>query len=81
MGAILAGSLVSVGLFLWSYSAPIRLLYWPQAVGFYACMVIRGVHTATETDFAAIAIPINAAIYSVVILGLLRVLAGKRTSN
>jgi len=79
--AILAGSLISVALYVGSYSAPIRFMFWLQAIGFYACMVIRGVHTATKTDFVMIAIPINAAVYAVVIFGLMRILTGKRTSN
>ena len=67
---------VSVGVF----DAGSFFLYWPQAVGFYTCMLIRGVHSATKSDYAAIGIPINAAIYAVVIFGLLRGITKKRTS-
>jgi hypothetical protein len=41
---------------------------------FYVCMLLRGVHSATETDYALIAIPVNAVIYGAVILILLRVI-------
>ena len=34
-----------------------------------------------QEDFGMIAIPINAAVYAVVIFGLMRILTGKRTSN
>ena len=79
--AITAGLLLSTALFLGSYYSPIHFLYWPQAIGFFACMVLRGVHTATKADFAMIAIPVNAAIYSVVIFGLTRIRAKRNTSN
>jgi hypothetical protein len=79
--AIFSGTLVSVALFLWVYSTRgAFFLYWPQAVGFYTCMLIRGVHSATKSDYAAIGIPINAAIYAVVIFRLLRGITKKRTS-
>jgi hypothetical protein len=76
--AILAGSLISVALFTAAYSFPHDFLYWPQAVGFYACIVLRGIHTATKTDFAIIGIPVNAAIYAVALFGLMHILAGKK---
>jgi hypothetical protein len=77
----MAGLLSSTVLFVGSYSSPTAFLYWPQAIGFFACMVLRGVHTATKADFAMIAIPVNAAIYSVVILGLMRILAKRNTAG
>ena len=57
--AIFSGTLVSVVLFVSVYSTRIFFLYWPQAFGFYICMLIRGIHTATKSDYALIAIPIT----------------------
>jgi hypothetical protein len=79
--AALAGSLISVALYFVSYSFPSSFLLWLQSVGVYATIVIRGLHTATKTDFAMIAIPINAAVYAVAILGFMRIFASKRTSS
>ena len=73
--SLVAGSSIAVGLFLLSYSARWHFFFWPQAIGFYACLLARGIHASTKADFAAIAIPVNAAIYSVVIFGLLHTLA------
>jgi hypothetical protein len=73
--AILAGLLISVALFFLAYSTRVSFLSWPQAIGFFACMAIVGIDSATKTDLATIAIPLNAAVYAVVILGLMRVLA------
>jgi hypothetical protein len=70
--AIFAGTLVSVVLFLGVYSTRSAFLYWPQAVGFFVCTLVRGVHTATKSDYATIAVPIDAAIYSVLLFGALR---------
>jgi hypothetical protein len=78
--AIFSGTLVSVVLFVSVYSTRIFFFYWPQALGFYICMLIRGVHSATKSDYALIAIPINAAIYAAVIFGLLLGISRKRTS-
>ena len=79
--AALTGSLISVALYFVSYSFPISFLFWLQIVGFYASMVILGVHRATKTDFAMIAIPINAAVYAVAIFGFMRIFASKKTSS
>ena len=76
--AILAGLLLSSVLFIGSHFTSNYFLYWLQAIGLYTCMVIRGVHTSTEADFATIAIPINAAIYAFVIFGLMRFRAKKK---
>src|ERR1035441_7688927 len=56
-----------------SYATNSELLLWPQFVGFVVCIALRGVHSATKTDFAEIAIPINAAIYTGFVLVLLQV--------
>jgi hypothetical protein len=79
--AILAGLLLSSALFTGSRFTPNYFLYWLQAIGLYTCMVIRGVHTATKADFATIAIPVNAAIYALVVFGLMRFRAKRSTSN
>lgn len=71
--AIVIGFAISAVLFNLGYATHSTALYVPQFIGFYVCMLLRGVHSATETDFALIAIPVNAVIYGAVILILLRV--------
>jgi hypothetical protein len=68
--ALLGGLVLSVLLYCLS-SPKTEFLAYPQIVGWLACIILRGVHTATVTDFVLIAIPINAAIYAVVIFLLL----------
>ncbi len=68
--AALGGLLLSVCLFLLFHVTFSPFVYWPQAIGFYVCMLLRGVHSASETDFALISIPINALIYSLALLGI-----------
>jgi len=46
----------------------------PQLIGFYVCVLLRGIHAATKMDYVLIALPINAAIYSSVIFILMRVI-------
>lgn len=69
--ALLGGLALSALLYCLS-SPKTEFLAYPQIVGWLACMILRGVHTATVTDFVLIAIPINAAIYTLVIFLLLR---------
>src|ERR1019366_444984 len=71
--ALVAGVGLSAMLFWLSYATNSELLLWPQFVGFVVCIALRGVHSATKTDFAEIAIPINAAIYTGFVLVLLQV--------
>ena len=59
-------------LFYCLFSPKTEFLAYPQIVGFLFFFILRGVHTATVTDFVLIAIPINAAIYTLVIFLLLR---------
>jgi hypothetical protein len=70
--ALIAGFGISAMLFWVSYATSSVVLSWPQCAGFWVCMVLRGVHSSTKTDFAEIAIPINAAIYAMFIFLLLR---------
>jgi hypothetical protein len=67
--AILAGLLLSVTLFLFSYVTDSQLWYWPQAIGFYLTMLLRGVHLASAFDFVTMSVPTNALIYALVIFG------------
>ena len=46
----------------------------PQLIGFFACMLLRGVHSATKMDYVLIALPINAVVYASVIFILLRLI-------
>jgi hypothetical protein len=65
--AILVGSVTSLALFLWSFQAHSHAPLWPQVMGFYACVMMRGLHTATKADYLAIMVPINALVYAAVI--------------
>jgi hypothetical protein len=40
-------------------------------MGFFVCALVRGLHSATDTDYALIGIPTNAAVYAAIILILL----------
>jgi hypothetical protein len=68
--AIPAGLLLSVFLFILSYATHSALLAWPQVIGFFSTMALRGVHSATKIDFAIIGIPANAVIYASLIFAL-----------
>lgn len=69
--ALVGGLTASVLLYCLS-SPKTEFLMWPQIPGFLACICLRGIHSATVKDFVLIAIPINAAIYTLVIFLLLR---------
>lgn len=64
------GSCVSVVLFLLSYATHSLFLTWLQVIGFFICILIRGIDSATKTDYVVISIPINAAIYALMIFGI-----------
>jgi hypothetical protein len=68
--SILAGLLLSSVFFLLSWGAEANVLFWPQVIGFYLVLILKGVHSATKTDFALISIPANAVVYSLVIFAL-----------
>jgi hypothetical protein len=87
---IVAGSLLSVALWFavyrvaessWRSTGFSHFLFWLQVIGWWPCIVFRGVHSATKTDFAVIGIPINAGIYAAVIFFLLRIFARIKTSS
>jgi hypothetical protein len=78
--AIVIGSAISAVLFKLDYATHSAALYAPQFIGFYVCMLLRGVHTATETDYALIAIPVNAITYTTVVLILLRIIWRAKSS-
>jgi hypothetical protein len=59
--AALGGLPLSVVLFLLFHVTFSPFVYWPQVVGIYVCMLLRGVHSASETDFALISIPTKCA--------------------
>lgn len=68
--AVVIGILLSVVLFLLSYATRNEFLAAPQWAGFFITMLLRGIHSASKTDYALIGIPINAAIYALIIFGL-----------
>jgi hypothetical protein len=72
--ALVAGFSISALLFYLAYATHISALGPPQLVGFYVCVLLRGIHSATKADYALIALPVNAAIYATVIFILLRVI-------
>jgi hypothetical protein len=79
--AILAGSLdLDSTLAFVLFNSPIAP-FWPQAIGFYACIMIRGVHSVTKSDFLAIMVPINAAVYAAIIFVAWHIFAAKQISN
>jgi hypothetical protein len=76
--SIFVGVAISATLFVASYSAHLDFLYWLQAIGFYATMAVRGVHAATKTDFATIAIPVNGAVYALAVFCMARLIAKRK---
>ena len=74
LGAAIAGFGISA--LLWHLAGIERsyVLMYPQTVGIFVCMFLRGVHSATERDYRLIAIPVNGIIYSVVILNVFRLI-------
>lgn len=54
------------------YAARFGFLADIQFVGIWVCMLLAGVHTASDVAYILIAIPINAVIYAAVILKALR---------
>jgi len=79
--AALGGLLLSVALFLLFHVTFSPFVYWPQVVGLYVCMLLRGVHSASEIDFVVISIPTNALIYALVIFGLSSLVARRKTPS
>ena len=79
--AALTGLFLSDALYLLSYRTHNHALYWPQAIGFFLTMLLRGVHSASETDFAVISIPTNALVYASVIFCLLSLAARRKTPS
>lgn len=71
--AVGCGFTASALLFYCSYATHSAVLDWPQIVGLWLCWAVLGIHSVTETDYALIAMPINGAIYAVIILLGLRV--------
>ena len=61
---------VSATLFAVSHSITGELmyrLYWLQAIGFWATWLLRGFHSATDSDVALIGIPVNGLLYALFI--------------
>jgi hypothetical protein len=79
--AALTGLFLSDALYLLSDRMHKQALFWPQAIGFILTMLLRGVHSASETDFAAISIPTNAFVYASVIFCLLSLAARRKTPS
>lgn len=76
--AAVAGFAISVLLFWLAYLTRSDALAPPQFIGFYICMLLRGVESASNTDYALIALPINGLIYAAVIYFLFRLLLRER---
>ena len=78
--AMVIGLVISATLFAVSYALPrgdlLYSLYTPQSIGLWVTMIVRGVHSATETDFALIGVPINGFLYGLFIFAI----AGVTTS-
>jgi hypothetical protein len=79
--ATLGGLLLSGALFLLFHVTFSPFVYWPQAIGFYVTMLLRGVHTASRTDFVIIGIPTNALVYASVIFCLSSLAARRKTPS
>ena len=54
-----------------------RLGLIAQFPGWFLCVLLRGIHSATTTDYVVIAIPINSAFYASIILVALRLRRGR----
>jgi len=72
--AVVTGFAVSALLFHLTYMTRSKVLARPQFIGFFVCMFLRGVHSATKADYEFIALPINGVIYAAFILALLRIM-------
>ena len=71
--AIISGSLLSAAFFLLTYSERSRGMFFGlQLIGWFATMMLLGVHSATKMHYAEIAIPINALVYAAIIFVVLR---------
>jgi hypothetical protein len=77
--AALGGLLLSGALSLLFHVTFSPFVYWQQAIGFYVCMLLRGVHSASEIDFVVISIPTNALICALVIFGLSSLVVLRKT--
>jgi hypothetical protein len=78
--AIVSGFVISAVLFNLSYVTHSSVLDAPQLIGFFVCMVFRGVHSATKMDYALIALPVNAAVYAVVIFIVSRIICRPKSN-
>jgi len=72
--AVVLGFALSEALFNLACATRSDVLAMPQLIGFFACMLLRGVHSATKMDYVLIALPINAVVYASVIFILLRLI-------
>jgi len=78
--AALTGLFLSDALYFLLYRTHNRALVWPQAIGLYVCMLLRGVHSASELDFVVISIPTNALIFALIIFSLSSLVARRKTT-
>jgi hypothetical protein len=73
--AVVIGAAISVALSALLYTINGYALYVLQFIGFFVCLMLFGFDSpATKTDYALIAIPVNAGVYAAVIFILLRVI-------
>jgi hypothetical protein len=68
--AVLTGLFLSDALYVLWHGTNNRALFWPQEIGFILTVLLKGIHSASETDFAVICIPTNAFVYASVIFSL-----------
>jgi len=79
--AALGGLLLSVALYLLFHVTFSPLVYWPQTIGFFLTLLLRGVHSASKTDFVLISIPTNALVYASVIFCLSSLAARRKAPS
>jgi hypothetical protein len=79
--AVLAGFGTSVILAVAIFATHRGYLLLPQYIGFVTCMALRGIRTSSRMDFVEIAIPINAVVYSLFFLLLLRAFRRSRKGS
>jgi hypothetical protein len=65
--AVAVGLLLSITLFGLSYATRSAILALPQFPGFYVCWRLFGFESATRSQYGLVGIPINAAVYSLIL--------------
>ena len=88
--AAFAGSLLSIVLMLVSSAVshvqarpPVLeyFLFYSQVIGWWVCIATRGIHAATLIDWWEVAVPVDAALYAVLIFGVMQLRALRKRSS